>query len=85
MQCNNLILRTCVSLLKETITRVESLKGCPIPDGHLAKFLKKVESSSNFQGIALNGSLEGKVKRGLAHLRARSQRFTQQQTFANKD
>lgn len=63
MQCNNLILRTCVSLLKETITQVESLKGCPIPDGHLVKFLKKVDSSSNFQCIALNGSLEGKVKR----------------------
>ena len=64
MQCNNLILPTCVSLLKETITRVESLKDHPVPDGHLAKFLKKVESSSTFQGIALNGSLEIKVKRG---------------------
>lgn len=64
MQRNDLILPSCVSLLKETITRVECLKGSPVPDGHLAKFLKKVESSSNFQGIALNGSLEGKVKRG---------------------
>lgn len=60
MQRNDLI----PSLLKETITRVECLKGRPVPNGHLAKFLKKVESSSNFQGIALNGSLEGKVKRG---------------------
>ena len=40
------------------------MRGPPVPDGHLAKFLKKVDSSSNFQGIALNGSLEGKVKRG---------------------
>ena len=64
MQHNGLILPTCVSLLKETITQVESLKGRPVPDGHLAKFLKNVESSSTFQGIALNGSLEGKVKHG---------------------
>ena len=64
MQRNGLILPTCVSLLKETITQVESLKGRPVPDGHLAKFLKNVESSSTFQGIALNGSLEGKVKHG---------------------
>lgn len=64
MQRNDLILPTCVSLLKETITRVECIKSRPIPDGHLAKFLKKVESSSSFQGLALNGSLEGKVKRG---------------------
>ena len=64
MQRNDLILPICVSLLKETITRVESLKGRPVPDGHLAKFLKRVESSSTFQGIALNGSLEDKVKRG---------------------
>lgn len=63
MQRNDLILPICVSLLKETITRVESLKGRPVPDGHLAKFLKRVESSSTFQGIALNGSLEDKVRR----------------------
>lgn len=62
MQCHHLILPTCVSLLKETIARVEKLKGHPILDGHLVKFLKKVESSSTFQGIVLNGSLEGKVK-----------------------
>ena len=59
MQHKNLILTNCVSLLKKTITRVECLTGCPIPDPHLAKFL---ESSSTFQGIALNGSLEGKVQ-----------------------
>ena len=52
------------SLLKGTITRVESLKGRPVADGHLVKFLKRVESSSTFQGIALSGSLEDKVKCG---------------------
>ena len=62
MQYNDIILPTRVSLLKETIARVEKLKGHPVLDGHLVKFLKKVESSSTFQGIVLNGFLEGKVK-----------------------
>ena len=62
MQRNELILPTCVSLLKETITRVESMKGRHVPDEHLPMFLKKVDSLSTFQDIALNGSFEVKVK-----------------------
>ena len=48
---------------KETIARMECLMVRRVPDGYLAKFLKKVEISSNFQGVALNDSLERKVKR----------------------
>lgn len=64
MQRNDLILPMSVSLVKEAMARVEFLKSRPIPDGHLAAFLKNVKSASDFQGIALTGSLEGTVKRG---------------------
>ena len=42
---------------------MECVKVRRVPDGHLTKFLKKVEISNNFQGVARNDSLEGKVKR----------------------
>ncbi|KAJ7385159.1 hypothetical protein OS493_017536 [Desmophyllum pertusum] len=45
------------------MARVECLKSRPIPDGHLAAFLRNVKSASDFQGIALTGSLKGTVKR----------------------
>lgn len=64
MQPNDLILPVSVSLVKEAMARVECLKSRPIPDGHLAAFLKNVKSASDLQGIALTGSLEGTVKRG---------------------
>ena len=64
MQRNDLILSVSVSLVKEAMARVECLKSRPIPDGHLAAFLKNVKSASDVQGIALTGSLEGTVKRG---------------------
>ena len=64
MQCNDLILPVSVSLLKETMARVECLKSRPIPNGHLSAFLKHVERGNDFQSIHLTGSLEGTVKRG---------------------
>lgn len=63
MQRNDIILATSVSLLKETIAQMECLKVRRLPDGHLAKFSKKLEVSSDFQGVAVNDSLEGKAKR----------------------
>ena len=41
-----------VSLLKETMARVECLKSRPIPDGHLSVFLKHVERGNDFQATA---------------------------------
>ena len=64
MQRNDLILPVSVSLIKETMAKVECLKGRPKPGGHLAAFLENVESKRDFQGIALTGSLEGTVKCG---------------------
>ena len=63
MQRND-ILPKVVSPLTETLLRVESLTDRPVADGHLTKFLKKVEDSQTFQGVVLSGSLEGKGKRG---------------------
>lgn len=62
MQRNDIILPTVVSSLKETLLRVEILIDRPVADGHLTKFLKKVEDSQTFQGVVLSGSLEGKGK-----------------------
>lgn len=66
MQRNDLILPVSVSLLKETMARVECLKSRPIPNGHLATFLKHFERGNDFQSIHLTGSLEGSAtsKRG---------------------
>ena len=62
MQQNDIILSTVVSLLEESMVRIEC--GHPVPGGHLAKFLQMVENGPSFQGVALRGSLEGKSKRG---------------------
>lgn len=66
MQRNDLILPVSVSLLKETMARVECIMSRPIPNGHLAAFLKHVEGGNNFQSIQLTGSIEGTAtsKRG---------------------
>jgi len=64
MQRNDIILPTVVSLLKESLVCIECLTSCPVPDGHLAKFLQTVKDTQTFQGIVLRGSLEGKAKRG---------------------
>lgn len=53
-----------ISLLKETMARIECLSSRPVPDGHLIKFMQQVEGTQNFQGVGLRGSLEGKAKRG---------------------
>lgn len=64
MQRNDLTLPVLVSLLKETMARVECLKSRPIPNGHLAAFLKHVAGGNDFQSVSLMGSLEGTTKRG---------------------
>lgn len=64
MQRNDIILPNAVSHLKETMMRVECPINRPEPDGYLTKFMKMVEGSQTFQGIALRGSLQGKLKRG---------------------
>ena len=64
MQRNDIILPTVVSLLNETMVRIECLTSRPVPDGHLTKFLQTVENGPSFQGVVLRGSLEGKSKRG---------------------
>ena len=64
MQRNDIILPTAVSHLKETMTRVECLGNRPEPDGYLTKFMKMIESTQTFQGVALRGSLQGLTKRG---------------------
>ena len=68
MQSDNLILPVAVSQLKETVAAITCLKSRHVPNGYLEKFLKVSSKSSNkdtklFQGIKLEGSLEGKVKR----------------------
>lgn len=64
MQRNDIILPTVVSLLKETVVRIESLPSRPAPNGHLVKFLEMTKNTQTFQGVVLRGSLEGKAKRG---------------------
>ena len=66
--CDDLILPVAVSQLKETVAAITCLKSRHVPNGYLEKFLKVSSKSSNkdtklFQGIKLEGSLEGKVKR----------------------
>lgn len=68
MQSDDLILPVAVSQLKETVAAITCLKSRHVPNGYLEKFLKVSSKSSNkdtklFQGIKLEGSLEGKVKR----------------------
>ena len=46
MQRNDLILPVAVSLIRETVSRVESLKTRPIPNGHLKHFLFMMENSN---------------------------------------
>lgn len=64
MQRNDIILPTVVSLLKESLVRIESLPSRPVPDGHLTQFLQATKTNQTFQGVVLKGSLEGKSKRG---------------------
>lgn len=64
MHRNDIILPTVVSLLKESMVRIKCLTSRPVPDGHLAKFLRMVKDTQTFQGIVLRGSLEGKAKQG---------------------
>lgn len=64
MQRNDIILPTVVSLLKESMVRIECVKSSPVADGHLAKFLQTVKDTQTFQGIVLRGSPEGKAKQG---------------------
>lgn len=75
MQRNDIILPTAVSHLKETMMRVECLKNRPEPDGYLTKFMKAVEGSQTFQGVALRGSLQGKAKKKM-YLKASSPKST---------
>lgn len=68
MQSDDLILPVAVSKLKETVASITCLKSRHVPNGYLEKFLKVSNKSSNkdikvFQGIELEGSLEGKVTR----------------------
>lgn len=69
MQRNDLILPIAVSLLRETVTNVESLKTRPIPNGHLKCFMDMLEESGvdnelQFRGNTLKGCLDGTPKRG---------------------
>ena len=64
MQRNDIILPTVVSLLKESLVRIESLPSRPVPDGYLTQFLQATKTNQTFQGVVLRGSLEGKWKRG---------------------
>lgn len=64
IQPNDLMLPVSVLILKETKARVQCLKSRPIPNGHLAEFLKHVERGHNFPSIYLTGSLEGTAKQG---------------------
>ena len=71
MQRNNPILPVAVSSICETMTnlKVESLKNCQVPNGHLQRFLNKVETFEvddevEFQEHTLHGSLEGTPRRG---------------------
>lgn len=57
MQRNDIILPTVVSLLKETLVRIESLPSRQVPDGLLAQFLQATKHNQTFQGIVLRGSL----------------------------
>ena len=68
MQSDDLILPVAVSQLKETVAAITCLKSRHVPNGHLEKFLDETSKSrdkdiSVFQGIDLQGSLEGRVKR----------------------
>ena len=69
MQRNDLIRPVAVSLLHETVANIEALEICPVPNGHLARFMNMLQHSGfkdelQFQGITLTGSLDGKPKRG---------------------
>ena len=70
MQRNDLILPVAVSLIRETVTSVDSLKTRPVPNGHLQRFLGKLEKSADdqvqFQGTTLEGCLDGVHKRAAA-------------------
>ena len=60
MQRNDLILPVAVSLLHQTVTNVQVLKGRPTPNGHLKRFMNILEESGGemqFQGITLKGTL----------------------------
>ena len=63
MQRNDIILPTVVSHLKETTLKVECLVKRPVPDGHLAKFMQKVEGTQTFQGVDLTGSLSSNTNK----------------------
>lgn len=67
MQQNDLILPVAVSVIHETVSRVELLKTRPVPNGHLKHFLFMIENSNvQFQGHMLEGSVDGATKRGVA-------------------
>ena len=51
MQQNEIILQTAVTLLKETMIRIECLANRPVPGRHLEKFQQTVEDAQTFQGI----------------------------------
>ena len=59
-----------VSLIRETVTSVNSLKTHPVPNGHLQRFLGMLEKSADgqfqFQGTTLEGCLDGVHKRAAA-------------------
>ena len=68
MQSDSLILPAAVSQLNETLAEISCLKNRHVPKGHFQQFEAVLSKSDDkggmeFQGIQMEGSLEGKVKR----------------------
>lgn len=73
-----------VSLIRETVASVDSLKTHPVLNGHLQRFFDMLEKSPvkhkvQFQGNNLEGSLDGMPKRG--SVRTRSFQSTQDEAI----
>lgn len=68
IQSDSLILPVAVSQLNETVAEISCLKNRHVPKGHFQQFEAVLSKSDDkggmeFQGIQMEGSLEGKVKR----------------------
>ena len=68
MQSDSLILPAAISQLNETVAEISCLKNRHVPKGHFQQFEAVLSKSDDkggmeFQGIQMEGSLEGKVKR----------------------
>lgn len=86
MQRNDLILPVAVSLIRETVASVELLKTQALQSGHQQRFLDMLEKSPvedkvDFQGITLEGSLDGTPKRGSAHTGTSSFQSTKEEAI----